>query len=304
LNSASEKLLIVGGTGFIGRNLTLSSIEKGYDVSVISLNCPAHNEKISGVKYYTVDICKPDKINKELSSNKFDYVVNLGGYVNHANYLNGGKGVVDTHFHGVINLINFLDWESLKKFIQIGSSDEYGNCNAPQAEFMRENPITPYSFSKVSIGYFLQMLHRTEKFPCVILRLFLVYGPGQDNKRFIPQIINGCVNDNKFDTSYGDQIRDFCHIDDILKGIFCALKNNNVNGEVINLASGIPIKIKYLINYIQKLIGKGFPQYGSVPYRVGENLELYADISKAKNLLLWEPKILLEDGIKGFIDHY
>ena len=304
MGGGADRLLIVGGAGFIGKNLALSSIKKGYDVSVISLHSPASNEKIMGVQYFTVDICNSQKINQVMSNNKFDYVVNLSGYVNHASYLNGGKEVVDAHFNGVVNLINFIDWGSLKNFIQIGSSDEYGSRVAPQGEYMREDPISPYSFSKVSIGYFLQMLHRTENFPSVILRLFLVYGPGQASNRFMPQIINGCSNNDKFDTSYGDQIRDFCHIDDIVKGIFCALMSNNSYGEIINLASGSPIKIKYVIDLIQKLIGKGLPQYGAVPYRLDENMELYADVSKAKKLLSWESSIGLEDGLKDMIAQY
>jgi nucleoside-diphosphate-sugar epimerase len=305
MSNHSQRLLIVGGTGFIGKNLTLGCISEGYDVSVISLNKPKSNEKVRGAAYFTIDICNMNKINEKLPNNKFDYVVNLSGYVNHSNYFKGGKGIIETHFNAVINLIDYLDKGTLKKFIQIGSSDEYGSCEAPQSESMRENPISPYSFSKVAAGHFLQMLHRTEKFPSVILRLFLVYGPGQDKKRFIPQIIDGCLNDLKFDTSNGDQIRDFCHIDDVVKGILYALKNMNINGEIINLASGNPIKLKNIIDHIRNLIGKGLPQYGAVPYRMNENMELYADITKAKELLLWKPSIPFEDGIKKMIQqHY
>ena len=71
------------------------------------------------------------------------------------------------------------------RFVQIGSSDEYGNIKAPQHEESREHPISPYSIGKLASTQFLQMLHRTEGFPAVILRPFLIYGPGQDNKRFI-----------------------------------------------------------------------------------------------------------------------
>ena len=295
-------LLILGGTGFIGKYFAKKAVERGYDVSIISLHGPNSTNAIEGAKYYQVDISNYKEIEKKLPINKYEYVVNLAGYGDHSAYLDGGKKTIDSHCSGVINLINFLDWGILKNFIQIGSSHEYGECPAPQNEMMREQPCSPYSFGKVSINHFLQMLGRTEKFPSVILRLFQVYGPGQGGNKFIPIIINGCLNNEKFDTTHGYQLRDFCHIDDIAKGIFCALLSRNLFGEIINLASGKPVEIKYVINLIKNLAAGGRPQFGQVPYRSFENLALYADVTKSKKILLWTPIINLEDGIKDLIN--
>ena len=112
----------------------------------------------------------------------------------HSKDFYGGKKVIDVHFGGVQNILQSVNLSALKRFVQIGSSDEYGNLSAPQTEDMRESPITPYSFGKVASTQLLQMLHRTEGLPIVILRLFLVYGPGQDYRRFIPQVIQGCLS--------------------------------------------------------------------------------------------------------------
>jgi nucleoside-diphosphate-sugar epimerase len=148
------------------------------------------------------------------------------------------------------------------------------------------------------------MLHRTQGFPAVILRLFLTYGPGQDNRRFFPQIIQGCLLDDPFPTSAGDQLRDFCYVDDIAQGILAALTNDQVDGEIINLASGSPVAIRDAIELIQKTLGRGVPEFGKVPYRVGENMALYADISKANRILDWKPLVTLEEGIERTIDEY
>jgi len=297
-----DTLLIVGGTGFIGKHFANKAVDRGYDVSIISLHDPNSTESIEGVKYYQVNICNFEEIKKILPINKYECVVNLGGYGDHSEYLDGGKEVIDSHYSGVVNLINFLDWSILKNFIQIGSSHEYGESPAPQNEMMREQPSSPYSFGKVSITHFLQMLGRTEKFPSVILRLFQVYGPGQSDNKFIPIIINGCLNNEKFDTTHGEQLRDFCHIDDIVNGIFCALLSRNLFGEIINLASGKPEKIKYVINLIQNLAAGGRPQFGKIPYRSNENMVLYADITKSQKILSWIPRINLEDGIEDLIN--
>ena len=237
----SERILIVGGTGFIGRNLTLNAVKDGYNVVVLSLNEPPDEKKIDGVKYLQMDITESTQTNGQLSDNSFDYVVNLSGYIDHCRFLEGGRQIIEAHFVGVQNLLQLLDWTKLKRFVQIGSSDEYGNLPPPQHEELRESPISPYSLGKVCSTHFLQMLHRTQNFPVVIIRLFLTYGPGQDNKRFLPQIINGCLSDNHFPTSAGEQLRDFCYVDDITQGILMALTNEKVNGEVINLAFGNPV---------------------------------------------------------------
>ena len=300
--NGSGTLLITGGTGFVGEHLARTALTRGYEVSVISLHIPNPTKAVEGVKYYVADMCSFNELSSVMPSNKFDYVVNLSGYVDHSGYRDGGTKVIDAHFNGIVNLVDFVDWGTLKNFIQVGSSDEYGGCDAPQREDMREEPISPYSFSKVSASHFLQMLGRTEKFPSVILRLFLVYGPGQAINRFIPQIIRGCVNDETFDTSSGDQLRDFSHIDDIVNGFFCALEHTGLFGEVVNLASGQPVKIRYVIELIQSLVGGGRPNFGRVAYRPNENMALYADISKAQKLLSWCPSISLENGISKLIN--
>ena len=131
-------------------------------------------------------------------------MVNLGGYVNHTLFQEGGRQQVEEHFTAIQNLITVLSRKKLQRFIQVGSSDEYGNAPAPQHEHLREAPISPYSLGKVATTHFMQMLHQTEAFPAVIFRLFLTYGPGQNEERFLPKIIKGCLNDRSFPTSAGN----------------------------------------------------------------------------------------------------
>ena len=295
------KLLIVGGTGFIGRSVAKNAIKRGFQVSIISKNNCPKSKQLKNADYITVDITNKNDLLLALKDKLFCYVLNLSGYINHSIYSDSGSEVFKAHFNGMKNLVTYIDKTNLKGFIQIGSSDEYGSNIAPQNENQRELPISPYSCAKVASTHFLQMLYRTEKFPVVILRLFLVYGPQQGNERFIPQIIKGCLNDDKFPVSHGAQLRDFCYIDDIVEAIFLSMKNEHCFGEVINIASGEAICIKEVVKTIQKLIGFGDPQFGQIPYRVEENIELYADISKANKLLNWSPKITLQDGLEETI---
>jgi len=295
--SQHDQLLVVGGAGFIGQNVVKKALEKGFNITVLSKNDHNTIGELDGVTYLAADIRHKVSLLTILEDKVFEYVINLGGYVDHANYSNGGDEVYDVHFNGVRNLVDCLDKSKIKGFVQIGSSDEYGNNPAPQFETQREAPISPYSCAKVASTYFLQTLFKTEKFPAVVLRPFLVYGPGQGEERFIPQIIKGCMSNQKFPASKGEQLRDFCFIDDIVQAIFCALDSNKAHGEVINIASGKPVPIKKMIDLIVSVIGSGRPQFGQIPYRKGENMALYGDITKAKKLLDWKPSIGLEQGL-------
>ena len=299
-----EKILIAGGTGFIGSHLANYAIKNGFEVDILSLHPPTQERKVEGVRYISVDLSDLESIRQKLPEQPIDYVVNLSGYIDHSPLLEGGRMVIDSHLIGMLNLIQVIDHKHLKRFVQIGSSDEYGNQPAPQNEDMFVNPISPYSFSKSASTQLLQMLYRTESFPATILRLFLVYGPGQDNTRFLPQIIQGCLSDSTFAASSGEQLRDFCFVSDIVEGIFLSLKCDKVNGQVINIGSGKAVSIKEIINYVQKKIGIGQPEFGKIPYRVDENMKLYADISKAKSLLGWEAKVEFEAGIQETIEYY
>lgn len=299
-----DRLLVIGGTGFIGSHLVKMAVNSGFKVIVVSLHAPIQEKKILDVVYIQADIRNLSQFKASLSSFEFEYIVNLSGYISHNTFLKGGSKIINSHFAGVQNILEIINWSILKRFVQIGSSDEYGSQPSPQNESLRESPITSYSSAKVASTHLLQMLAHTENFPVVILRLFLVYGPGQDDSRFLPQIIKGCFSGKDFETSLGEQLRDFCYVEDIVVGILLALKSDGINGEVINLASGDPISIRKVIKKIQAYIGQGRPQFGKIPYRAGENMSLYADISKAKVLLGWQPKTNIQIGIKKTVNSY
>ena len=295
-----SQLLIVGGSGFIGSHILKKALIEGFKTTVISKNNQSSIGLVSDVCYICVDISDRQKLKVALKDKEFNYVINLGGYINHNSYFESGE-VFNVHFNGVKNLVDILEKKNLKSFIQIGSSDEYGNNSAPQFESQREMPISSYSCAKLLSTNFLQTLYKTDKFPSVVLRLFLVYGPGQSEDRFIPQIIKGCMSGINFPVSQGNQKRDFCFVDDVVSGIFASLDNKEALGEVINVASGSPIEIKDVIKKITSIIGSGSPKYGQIKFRASENINLFADISKAKKILKWKPKTSLDDGLSQTI---
>ena len=301
----SDRILIIGGTGFIGRHLTQKCLK--YSSSVTSLGLKDNREgeaHIPGVEYIQADILNREELQLALNGRSYDYVFNLGGYIDHTPYSEGGDKVLGAHFIGVTNIINCLDKRRTKGFVQIGSSDEYGNQPAPQNENMRERPFSTYSFSKTASTHFIQMLHLSENFPGVVIRLFLVYGPGQDEKRFLPQIVIACLKGETIETTEGRQLRDFCYVDDVVDALIKSAVTPQAKGHILNIASGKPVLIRDMIDEIVGIIGKGNPIPGARPYREGEHMELFADINRAKDLLCWEPCITRKEGLIRTIDYY
>ena len=116
--------------------------------------------------------------------------------------------------------------------------------------------------------------------------------------------MNSILN-KKFDCSDGKQSRDFLYIDDLVDGIIKILtKKNNLSGEIINLGSGKPTKIKKIIKNVTNLVGSGRPMFGKIRFRKDEINKLYPNIKKAKKLINWEPKTDLNLGLKKTILFY
>lgn len=298
-----KTLLIVGGTGFIGYNVALKAVNM-YNVIILSSNKCAIERHIDNVLYITSNLRNSEDLHDELFNRNIDYVINLGGYVNHSDFFHGGDDTIRIHFAGLFNLIKSLNVSKLKSFVQIGSGDEYGLSTAPQQEDQRELPASPYAFAKTAANHFIQMLHRQNDFPGVCLRVYLTYGPGQNENRFIPQIIKGCLSNKKFPTSEGNQLRDFVYIDDLVDGILSALKSRSAYGEIINISSNCPVMIKDVIQIICNECESGKPVFGEISYRKNENMAWYGDGKKANNILNWTPQTDFVTGIRTIIKEY
>ena len=126
----------------------------------------------------------------------------------------------------------------------------------------------------------------------------------QSKNRFLPYLIENCIQDREFEVTKGGQIRDYLYIKDFNQALIKTLNNEKAYGEIINIASGIPISIKDVVSEVNKIIGKGKPIYGAIDYRDNESMELYADINKAKLILDWEPKYDFKKTLQKVIKWY
>ena len=295
-----KKILITGGTGFIGYHLAKRCLSLNWSVTSLSNNKPPKKRKLSNVRYIICDITKKkslfDKVQK-----KFDYVVNLAGHVAHSNK----KKTLNSHFNGCKNLSYLFINSSIKKFIQIGSCIEYGKKKSPQVEkIINKKTYSTYGKAKLLSTNYLLNLSKKYNFPVNILRFYLVYGPRQDENRLIPITINNAFKNKDFERSQGTQLRDFLYIDDAVSAIIKTLKKKGISGEIINVGSGKPLQVKKVILKICRLISLGKPIFGKIKFRKDEIKYLYPSIKKANLLLNWTPKVKFNLGLKKTINDY
>ena len=267
-----NKIIIVGGTGFLGFHLAKYYLKNNWQVLSISRKNPKKIRYLKSVNYLFVDIGDKKKLFTILKKHSnTDCIVNFSGEVDHSN----SKKVFKSHYLGLKNLAEFFVNKPLKKFVQIGSSLEYGKKTSPQRENFKANPKSNYSKAKFLSTNFLIKLYKTKKLPVIILRPYQVYGPHQDINRLIPIVIQNCLKNKKFPCSNGLQYRDVLYVEE-----------KNITAEDL------------------KLIKKGFPEFGKIKLRNEENIVTYPNIEKARKLIGWKPKINFNNGIKKTIKYY
>ena len=294
-----KNILIVGGTGFIGYHLAKKSLKKGWQVTSISTKPPKKIRYLPKVKYILGDITKKKSLKKNIKKT-FNYVVNLGGYVDHKNK----KKTFKSHYIGCKNLTEIFLNKTPIAFVQMGSGGEYGRSQSPQNENSTCAPESIYSQAKLLSSKHLINLFEKKNFPVTILRLYQAYGPKQDFNRLIPIVIKACIKNKKFPCSNGNQLRDFLYIDDVVDAILKTLKSKKARGQIINIGTGEPKKIKKIIEYIKNNLKGGYPQFGKIKLRKDEILKIYPNIKKAKNKINWIPKISFDKGLKLTIKSY
>lgn len=291
------KILILGGTGFIGYHLTAKCLKLKWNVTSVSKHIPK-KKYFKKAKYIKINLKKI----KELKTLKkdYDYIVNASGYIDN----NSTNKYNNDHFKILRNLVLYFKKSSCKKFLNIGTSSEYGGSKSPQKEKFKCFPKSSYGRDKLKCTNYLLSSHRSFKFPSIIFRVYQAYGPFQELNRLIPIAANAFYFNRKFDCSDGKQLRDFIYIEDLISAVIKALKSKNAVGNIFNIGSGKTVSIKFIINSIRNYFKRGKPIFGSIPLRKDETYETYPDISKTKNMLRWRPKVSFKKGLLKTLSHY
>lgn len=303
-SNSKELILVTGHNGFIGRPLCDLLISNGWDVIGLGRSpvCNTANEFLC----YDLDIIDKLGVFNIIVKHNPSFIIHLAGGPIKGGGLDHLRECFDVNQQGSWNVINAaMKVSKLKKFIFVGTCEEYGSIDVPFVETARELPSTPYGLAKLSITQLLQALSKTHNFPSIILRPSLIYGPGQKKTMFLPSLIEHLLDGRVFDMTNGVQTRDYLYIDDLLDAILKSIIIPINRSEILNISSFFPVLIKDVAIEVANQIGNDaitLINFESVDYKLGEALNYYADNSKSKTMLGWSPKVSIIEGFRRTID--
>jgi len=300
-NMEIKKIVITGGAGFIGSNLTNELVKNGHSVVVIDDLSSGKKENFDKkAKFYKQDV-RSKKISEIFKKEKPDIVFHLAAKPIVQEVYKNPFEAIEVNVMGTVNVLEACRQQKNIKSIVIVSSDKaYGKTEKlPYKETTSLKGDHPYDCSKSAADLMARMYFVTYRLPIVITRFSNVFGPGDTNfSRIIPGILKSVIENKEFlIRSDGKMIREYTYVRDIIDGCI-NLSNNNKNfGEAFNFGSKNIFSVIDAVKNIEKILNI------KIKYRIlntakNEIPEQYLDWSKAKKRLNWKPKTNFENGIK------
>ena len=311
---------ITGGAGFIGSTLSQKLIEQGNKVVTIDNFCDFYNPKIKednvkellqneNFKLYRADIRDRQAIKEIFDENKIDIVMHLAAMAGVRPSIENPILYQEVNCMGTQNILEEMREHGVKNGVFASSSSVYGNCKEVpfREDMIVDYAISPYAATKKANEVMAHVYHKLFDMNIVMLRFFTVYGPKQRPDLAINKFTRLMLEDKEI-PMFGDGTtsRDYTYIDDIVDGIIKAcdycMSNKKVY-EILNLGNSSPTTLKEMINIIGEVLGRE-PKIKQMPMQPGDVERTYADISKTKKLIGYQPKTTFKEGIENFVKWY
>jgi len=294
------KIFVTGASGFIGSHLTRKLIEGGYDVLVLAT--PDANfwrikdiiHRINILRGVLQDI---SGFQDELHDWRPEVCIHLAWFAEPGKYLNSLENLAS--LQGSLNLLQALANCGCRQFIGAGTCAEYEIKHEKLKEDNKTKPQTLYGASKLSFQLIGEQIALQTGLLFTWGRIFYLYGTQEDTRRIIPSSILSLQNGKPFLSSFGEQIRDYLHVQDVADAFITLLEKQAVG--TYNICSAAPISIRFILDTIGSMTGQTkLIKYGSLPYREWEPKYICGNNKKLKELG-WKPKVSLQEGLKEMI---
>ncbi len=314
----NKNILVTGGAGFIASHLVERLLkEDTWNVSVVDDFNDFYSPRIKRenvtpflenprFSLYEADIRDAEFLGEIFEENRFDVIVHLAARAGVRPSLDQPKLYSETNINGTLNLLELARQFGVKQFVFGSSSSVYGiNCKIPFSEEDRiHQPISPYAATKAAGELLCHTFSHLYDIRTVCLRFFTVYGARQRPDLAIHKFSRLIWEDLPVPL-FGDGTtrRDYTYIDDIIQGVRASIDYDKTMHEVFNLGESQTVELKYLIELIEENLGKK-AIIDRKPLQPGDVPQTFADISKARELLNYNPQTKIEEGIKKFTDWF
>lgn len=294
------KTVVTGGLGFIGSYLVKLLLQNGHEVHVIDINKHAAYPVHPFLKVFHADICKKEEIDFLMSG--ADWVFHLAALTDVTTSLKTPRKYFDVNVTGTANVIEACEKAKVKRFIYAASASCYGDPSAfPTSEVSSLSFQSPYALTKYFGEELVIQWARHFFLPAISLRLFNVYGPKVSLSNSYAGVFGMFLKQKKENKPFtivgdGNQTRDFVFVTDVAEAFYRAAQSD-ICGEIFNVGSGQEFSINQLTHILQ---GESI----HLPQREGEVRRSWADISKIRDKLSWEPQVPFEVGVRKLLESF
>ena len=313
-----NSILITGGAGFIGSHLVDLLLAQGlwrvtvvddfndfYDPSIKLENVKTHRSN-PNFELVEADIRDPAALRRAFTETNFECIVHLAARAGVRPSLKEPHLYLETNVNGTMNLLELARSSGTKQFIFGSSSSVYGLNN--KVPFSEDdpifNPISPYAATKAAGELICHSYAHLYGIRIVCLRFFTVYGARQRPDLAIHKFAK-LISAGKPIPVFGDGTtrRDYTYIDDIIDGVRAAIDYDQSNYEIINLGESRTVELRELISIMENALGER-AEIDWQPVQPGDVPQTFADITKARRLLGYNPQTQIEEGIKRFVEWF
>jgi UDP-glucose 4-epimerase len=312
------RILVTGGAGFIGSHIAEALLESGHEVVVLDnldpyydVRLKEHNldrcREVGGDRFTFVEgtITDRETVEAVFASHDIEFVYHEAAQAGVRTSVENPLKPHEVNTTGLLYLLEAAAEHDVKRFVNASSSSVYGQpAYLPYDEDHPNIPQSPYAVTKLTSEHYARVWNDLFDVPTVSLRYFTVYGPRMRPNMAITNFTSRCLN-GKPPVIYGDgeQTRDFTYIEDIVRANLELLDTDRVDGEILNLGSTDNISITELAEHVVAETGAAVEiEYDEA--READARHTHADVSKAQELLDYEPTVDIREGVSSFIDWY
>lgn len=308
------KILVTGGAGFVGSALARRLLDDGHSVVVldnfntyydVGLKRARQNFFLNGATVVEGDITNRQLLDTLFTQHQFDVVCHLAAQAGVRYSLENPSAYVHSNVVGTQTLLEVMKERGVKQIVFASTSSVYGNNSvAPfKEDSVADKPVSVYAATKRSCELLLHTYWSLYGIQSTCLRFFTVYGPWSRPDMAMLKFAELIMAGEPIDVyNNGDHRRDFTYIDDIVDGFVSAVKKP-LGFEIINLGNGTPVTLATYIHMLEQELGK-VAEKNYLPMQAGDVLLTYADITKARELLGYEPNTPLAEGVQKFVEWY
>jgi len=307
------KILVTGGGGFIGSNLTEALLKKGCVVRVLDNFSTGKRENLIFDKKYPSleiiegDICDLKTCQKAVR--KVDYVFHQAALPSVQRSIEDPEASNAINVGGTLNILLAARDEKVKRVIYASSSSIYGDTpTLPKHEEMNPTPLSPYALQKYVGEQYCRLFHQLYGLDTISLRYFNIFGPKQDPNSLysavIPKFIDALLHGHPpIIFGDGEQSRDFTYIENVVQANLLAMSAERVHGEAINIACGKRTSLNQLLNILKDILGSAqAPIYEET--RKGDVKHSLADIRRGKEVINYAPIAEIEVGLEKTVEFF